>query len=169
MGQCRQALELGFGVCGEEELRWRGFSGLFQTNREWFPLSRSLCRESMVFKRKGKKKERKKELELKHAERLFFFFKKKFCIEFVAILLRIHAFVSWLKGMHAGSQLPNQGPNLQSPNHWITREVLRVLGVVGKWRVRPSIGFRVFKEVLSSWNILDRTIWGVEVEGTGTV
>lgn len=127
MGQCRQSTGAGF-QCVYVCVWWRGAETregfqVYSKPTENALLSVEVSVGSLWFlKGKGKKK---KELELKHVER--FFKKKKSCIEFVAILLQLHAFISWLRAMHAGSQLPNHRPNPQSPNHWITREVLRML------------------------------------------
>ena len=119
-------------VCGEGELRQeRVFRFIPSQQRMLCSQWKSLSEVYGFLKGKGKKKKRKKERAGIKACRKILLKKKKFCIEFVAILLQLHAFISWLKAMHAGSQLPNHRPNPQSPNHWITREVLRVL--LGGW------------------------------------
>ena len=152
-------------VCGEGELRQERIFR-FIPNQQ-----RMLCSQwkslSEVYGFWKEKKERKKELELKHAERFFFFF---LILYWICCNIASTPCLCFLAEGHARgvpAPQPWTEPAKSQPLDHKESPQSASWGV-GRWGVRLSMGFRVFREALSPWNISDRTIWGVEVEGTGT-
>ena len=168
MGRCRQSTGAGF-QCVYVCVWWRGAE-----TGEDFPVYSKPTENALLPVEVSvgslwflKGKERKKELELKHAERFFFFF---LILYWICCNIASTPCLCFLAEGHARgvpAPQPWTEPAKSQPLDHKESPQSASWGV-GRWGVRLSMGFRVFREALSPWNISDRTIWGVEVEGTGT-
>lgn len=150
MGQCRQSTGAGF-QCVYVCVWWRGAETregfqVYSKPTENALLSVEVSVRSLWFlKGKGKKK---KELELKHVER---FFKKKKILYWICCNIASAPCLHFLAEGHAcrvPAPQPQTEPTKSQPLDHKGSPQNASWGV-GRWGVRPSMRFGVFKEALS--------------------